>query len=595
MKKNLLLTWVLCIWLFSISFGQSTISGRVYNDISGNNSYDPGEELSNVSVWLLDYDAVAPYYRVSPILTASTNASGVYTFSNVSSGNYQVRVMQSAIPSTITRHIFDNDAYPNGLTDLYAVDGSSTYADINFGFAPTSVAPVFSSTRNFNWNSGNNFINQTSQNYNLPSETCGGLTYNPTITWSSDRTNMPGGGYGTNSYPEASNPGSILSQNYPGNNKGGIHPADNTFQLIYGGASYNSINNDRQTTTIQFSNSVIFTKFSIYDIDHADPQVASGRIDHVKVTGYDGATAVMPVLVNPSSAPWNTVSGNNICGLADYPLNGYTTPFNSQNEDHGTINVYFVSKIDKIVIEYEEWAPVMLPGKGINDATPPGLATNEASWSLREAPNAPTGRGVFIGSIDYTFDCITVLPVSLEKFEAIKNGCDVMLSWQTAHEQNLDHFEIEYAADGTNFTTLNKVNAKNISSGSHYRYAVAEIAEKAFYRIKMVDKDGRHQFSNVISVTNCLNDNCWKIAPNPVNKGAEFIATVYLKDNKNKQLSLLMYDANGNKIFQKKQHCNQGENTISVNTNKLTAGIYLVELLDGNNKRIDILRKIIVK
>jgi hypothetical protein len=595
MKKHLFFVIFLSCFTCFVAVSQSSISGRVFNDISGNNAYNAGEELDNITVWLLDLNAVAPYYRVSPVQTTVTNASGIYIFLGVAAGDYQVRVMQSTIPATVTRAVIDNDPYPNGLTTVMGVDGINPYLNIDFGFAPTSVAPVFASDRNFQWNTGNTFINQASQVYNLPAEVCGGITLNPTIAWTTDRTSAPGGGYGTNTYPQAVYPGALLGQGFPGNNKGGIHTGDNTFQLLFGGAGYTTTNNDRQTTTIQFSLPVINTKFSIYDIDHADPQVASGRIDHVKVTGYAGAIEVNPVLVNPSLAPWNTVSGNTIYGFADYPLNGYTLPFNSQNEDHGTINVYFQSRIDRIVIEYEEWAPVILTGKGITDATPPNAAFSEASWADRTASNAPTIRGISIGSIDYTIDCFTILPVSLLYFKATQQACNAGLNWQTAYEQNLDFFAVEYSADGTDFKTLTTVQAKNLAQGSSYQYGVNVSGKQKFYRLKIVDQDGKYQYSNIISTNPCNKTVNWAINPNPVNVGSDFFVNIFSDEINIRQVSLLIWNVDGKKQLKKQYTINQGENTLSVNSKNLLPGVYLIGLLDEFNANIEESKKLIVQ
>ena len=594
MKKRLLFFACSFFFFLPISFSQAIISGHVFKDVNNDAVYQAGEGLNNITVWLLDLNAVAPYYRVSPVSTATSNASGLYTFNGVAAGDYQVRVAQSTVPATITRAVADNDAYPNGLTNVMGVNGSNIYSNIDFGFAATLTAPAFSSVRNFQWNTTNTFINQTSQTYSLAAETCGGFTYNPTITWSTDRTNVPGGGYGTNAYPQASYSGAIVGQDFPGNNKGGIHPADTTFQLLYGGGNYTSVNNDRQTTTIQFSDRVKNTKFSIYDIDHADPQTSTGRIDHIKLTGYNGANPVMPVLVNPSSVPWNTVSGNTVFGWADYPLNGYTAAYNSGNEDHGTINVYFQNAIDKIVIEYEEWAPVVLSGKGINDATPAYLATNEASWSPR---TAPTVRGISIGSIDYTFDCLIILPANLISFTAISKDCKALLNWKTANEQsNFSFFEIESASDGTNFISTGKVYAKNLATGSNYSFTISQSNAKNYYRLKMTDLDGKYQYSSILPVNAPCNEstNC-RLVSNPVKKGAAITVNLFITNAFLKWASLIVWDESGRKLFRKAIDMQPGQNQYSLNTDKFEKGTYFIGIYDADNQITGQMQKLYVR
>src|ERR1022692_2769182 len=594
MKIKYLLSMAIAAFASLNSFGQtSTISGYVFNDLNNDSLYESGEGLSNIKVWLFDLNESSTKYRVIPVDSVVTDANGLYTFSNVAASDYQVRVMITSMPTTITRAVVDNDSYPNGLTNVMGVDGSSAYPNINFGFGYTSIAPTFTSDTSFQWNSSNTFINTPTQTYNLASVTCNGTTYNPTITWKTDRTNL----VGTEQFPLAS-PSAISGPDegpdWPGNLKGGINTLDTTFTLYFGGDTYNPVNNDRQTTTILFSNSVDNVKFSIYDIDHADPQRATGRIDHVKVTGYDGASPGMPVILNPSTAPWNTVSGNTIYGFADYPIWSYSLQYNSQNQDHGTVNVYFQNKIDSIVIEYEEWAPVMLPGKGVLDATPAASAPAN-DWVDRLAPNAPTSRGISIGRIDYSFDCLFLMPVSLVNFSALQVGCNSVLQWKTSFEQNLTYFGIEYSSDGTNFQMINSVKAKDISTGSNYQYPVSSSGVIGYYRLRMTDFDGQFKLSNIVSVNPCNKNTTFSIAPNPINQGENFGITIYSADNNSRQGIIEVFNANGTKILQQSTSISQGNNIVSINSSSMAAGVYLIRLVDGNNNFIGNSQKIIVR
>ena len=601
MKQKIFLTAIVTAFVLSISFGQSTISGYVFNDLNNDSLYEPGEGISNIKVWLFDLNAVAPRYRVIPIDSVVTNASGFYSFIGVLTGNYQVRVMITSMPPTITRAVIDPDPYPNGLTNVTTV-GSSAYPNTNFGYANTAIAPSFTSDRTFRWNASDSFVNTYSQTYPLASEVCGGTTFNPTITWTTDRIITPGAaaGYGTSTFPEANMAAAAApmgGQNWPGNLKGGINTLDSTFVLINGGSSYTTVNNDRITVTIQFSNPVNNVKFSFYDIDHADPQVATGRIDHVNVTGYDLSNPVNPIILSPSAAPWNTVSGNNICGFDDYPIWRYTTAYNSGNEDHGTVNVYFQQRIETIVIQYEEWAPVLIVGKGINDASIPANAPIESSWSPRSGAYAPTWRGISIGSISYSLDCADIiLPVSLQNFEAVQNGCNSTLEWETSYEQNLDNFGIERSTDGVNFQLVGTVQAKNISSGSDYQYPISSTGGVDFYRLKMTGKSGDSQLSNIVSIAPCNNKNItWNIAPNPINQGNNFTITISSGQNIAQQGSLIIFDSNGKKIFQKNTSIGPGDNPVTLSTSMMASGIYLIRLLDANNNAIGDPQKIIVK
>lgn len=307
---KLLVLSILCIGIIhTTAWSQSSISGRVYNDVNGNRIFDTGEELNNIKVWLFDLKLVAPFYRVRPIAETFTNSSGAYNFSALLAGTYQVRVGTSTLPTSISNAVQDNDSYANGLTLVSGVNGTSAYPNINFGFAANQTTPTFTSLRSFKWNGLNKFPGgELTKSFSLPEEIVSSRTIYPIITWTTSKTCSPGVGFGNDQFPSA-NSGSVFSYEWPGNAKGGISTTDSTFQIMNGGVKcYNVGDSDRQVTTIGFSHPVKNVKFSVYDIDHSNPQLNAGNIDHIRITGYHLGIPVMPIIVNHSTTPWNTIS-----------------------------------------------------------------------------------------------------------------------------------------------------------------------------------------------------------------------------------------------------------------------------------------------
>ena len=571
---KILIPILLSLYCINPVYSQSSISGVVYNDTNGNEAYDVGEGINNVKVWLFDLNAVAPYYRVVPIQEVYTDVSGNYLFSNIAAGNYQVRVGVSTLPPALCRAVQDNDSYPNGLTEMFGIDGVSTYNNVNFGFAANAATPGFTSTGIFKWNSANMFTGgQATNTFSLPPETINSTTFYPTISWKTSRSCTPGGGFGSDTFPLAGT-GTTQPVDWPGNLKGGINTNDTTFQIMMGGSCYNGADSDKQVTTISFNYPVKNVAFSIYDIDHAYPQRASGRIDHVKITGSYNGSAVMPVIINPSAAPWNTISGNNICGFIDYPLTMYTLAYNSQNEDHGTVNVYFQSDVTSITIEYEEWAPLLLEGKGITDATPPASAPAESDWSDR----VPTTRGTAIGSISYTLDSsLATLPVVLSSFNVAAKKCTPALSWNIENVQNLKQFIVERSTDGNTFTFVDIISFQD----NVYKYSFLDTwADNGnyYYRLKMKDIFGQIQISGVISCSiNCAGNKSILISPNPVTGNS---GKVVMKGYPKGTYKVDLFSPHGQRIisgFIGVSASGFGKYEIDV---KKSSGVYFLQILD---------------
>jgi Secretion system C-terminal sorting domain len=109
------------------------------------------------------------------------------------------------------------------------------------------------------------------------------------------------------------------------------------------------------------------------------------------------------------------------------------------------------------------------------------------------------------------------LPITLGDFTANANACDAVLSWKTTYEIGLDRFEIEQSENGTTFNKVGTVKAKNLSTGADYQFNWNQGSTTAFYRLKMIDKDGSITYSKGVKVaTNCNGKREAKLFPNPV-------------------------------------------------------------------------------
>jgi photosystem II stability/assembly factor-like uncharacterized protein len=96
----------------------------------------------------------------------------------------------------------------------------------------------------------------------------------------------------------------------------------------------------------------------------------------------------------------------------------------------------------------------------------------------------------------------TVFPVTLSSFEVSKSGNSALLQWSTATESNFSHFEIERSANGKDFVTISNVKGVgNASKGSQYSFQDFQYLKGMnYYRLKMVDKDGSHNYSKAENI-----------------------------------------------------------------------------------------------
>jgi len=97
---------------------------------------------------------------------------------------------------------------------------------------------------------------------------------------------------------------------------------------------------------------------------------------------------------------------------------------------------------------------------------------------------------------------LTTTPVTLSSFSAALNNKHASLKWQTSFENNAGVFTIEKSTNKRDFSAIGNINASNKPQGSTYMFTDNEpISATVYYRMKMSDRDGRSQYSHVVSVT----------------------------------------------------------------------------------------------
>ena len=117
--------------------------------------------------------------------------------------------------------------------------------------------------------------------------------------------------------------------------------------------------------------------------------------------------------------------------------------------------------------------------------------------------------------IRLSFGTAVVVPLRLLNFDALKNKTTVQLSWQTTNEINCSHFIVQHSANGTTFSNIGRVEARNISGNNDYSLTDASPYNGVnFYRLQMVDIDGKTTYSSIIKIV-FSGKNELQVYPNP--------------------------------------------------------------------------------
>jgi 1,4-alpha-glucan branching enzyme len=186
-----------------------------------------------------------------------------------------------------------------------------------------------------------------------------------------------------------------------------------------------------------------------------------------------------------------------------------------------------------------------------------------------------------------------VLPVQLLSINSSRSTNAINLAWATTNEVNLQQFVVERSLNGRNFTAIGTVAARNTNSNSYTLEdkdaTVLNAAGDVYYRLKMVDKDGRTTYSIVIKVLSLNNKNVI-IYPNPAKTG---IVYVQLNTATTGKAWISIIDAVGKIYSVQSTQLSSGTTKIPVGISSLASGIYTIKV-DGLGKEM-VTQKLVVQ
>ncbi len=195
-------------------------------------------------------------------------------------------------------------------------------------------------------------------------------------------------------------------------------------------------------------------------------------------------------------------------------------------------------------------------------------------------------QNLSIGGVCYSADEISLmagtLPVVLTPLKGYYSKGVSHLYWKSLQESNSSHFEIQRSSDGNNFEMVGKVIAKS-SSDKEVNYSFDDIRANAglnYYRLKLLDKDGKFQYSNIELLTvNIEGINITAIYPAPFTDKINVVVSSEIRAQSNIDL----FDNTGKLLISQRFGLNKGVNNLSIdNLNRLATGMYIIKVQTGD-------------
>lgn len=200
--------------------------------------------------------------------------------------------------------------------------------------------------------------------------------------------------------------------------------------------------------------------------------------------------------------------------------------------------------------------------------------TTPGTYNLSLTANKLSGCALALQSA--SVQVANPLPLVLVSFDAIYQQGIVHLAWSTASEQNVSHFEVQRGIDGSVFSPIGSVAATgNSQTLRQYDFTDAQPGSgKIYYRLKMIDLDGKATYSNVATVF-VHPSSVVSISPNPFTDKISMIIQL----SQPQQLQIELVDAAGRTVRRLQAAGQAGMNTLTINSlGNLSNGIYFLHL-----------------
>lgn len=179
-------------------------------------------------------------------------------------------------------------------------------------------------------------------------------------------------------------------------------------------------------------------------------------------------------------------------------------------------------------------------------------------------------------------------PVVMSDFSATPGNGGVELRWRTTWEPgNLKLYEIEYSKDGITFQQAAVIPAGNYLNGKAYtfRHFPVNVRDRIFYRLRMVDINGRYDFTRIIPIAASGTTNNY-VFPTIVNTGN---VSLYLNDS----FRLVQIINMQGRILQT-QLLDGRTGRIDINLSPLAEGICIVRVVSSDPQR-SIMQRIFIR
>lgn len=174
------------------------------------------------------------------------------------------------------------------------------------------------------------------------------------------------------------------------------------------------------------------------------------------------------------------------------------------------------------------------------------------------------------------------VPVKFVAFSGFVKNNEAYLSWETADQESVTHFEVQRSYDGSNFTTITIAMPAGTGVSAVYNFTdLTKGAAVAYYRILSLEKNDRKNYSKIIKIAGSKQS--FNIS-NILQSGG--MIRVDIQSNEKQSITIQLINSSGQVTGSKVQWINKGNTNINVNSSSAARGLYLVNVVTSNSREV---------
>lgn len=180
---------------------------------------------------------------------------------------------------------------------------------------------------------------------------------------------------------------------------------------------------------------------------------------------------------------------------------------------------------------------------------------------------------------DFGINWTIPAPVKLVSFDVTEFNCNSLVSWTTASEENVSHFEVLRQNAAGEYVKIAKVEAAgNSVSQKLYSYVDKDVEqrEEAYnYKVRIVDIDFTEDYTEIKSLRiACTGEEVSaQVFPNPAKNSLNL---VYTTQDNDIQLIVDVVDLTGRKLLSTSKIVYKGTSVVNLDIESLAVGQYMV-------------------